>query len=142
MPYERTIEIAVTDAVMENLARSNNAPGTDAAFELLSRVAVDAKSDERYPDGTVLVPADSADTSAVISRAIGERKPIAVVFSDGSDVVARPPEVTGLALVIVLGLLWLADRAGRKRDRPTFVPREWVTEFHAAYPPREAQPVG
>ncbi len=32
----------------------------------------------------------------------------------------------------VLGLLRLADRAGRERDRPTFVPREWVTEFHAA----------
>ncbi|HYM56171.1 MAG TPA: hypothetical protein VES97_12480 [Solirubrobacteraceae bacterium] len=127
---------------MENLARSNNTPGTDAAFELLARVAVDPESDERYPDGTVLVPADSADTSAVISRAIGERRPIALVFPDGSDVVARPPEVTGLALVVVLGLLWLADRAGRRRDRPTLVPREWVTEFHAASPPEEAQLVG
>jgi hypothetical protein len=124
---------------VENLAHSNNTPGTDASFELLSRIAVDPASDERYPDGTVLVPADSPDTSVVIARAIDEKKPIALVFPDGSDVVARPPEVTRLVLAIVVGLLWLADRASRKRDRPTFVPREWVTEFHAAPPPREVQ---
>jgi len=117
---------------MENLAHSKNTPGTDASFELLSRIAVEPDSGERYPSGTVLVPADSPDTSALISRAIGERKPIALVFPDGSDVVARPPDLTGPALLIVLGLIWLADRASRKRDRPTFVPREWVTEFHAA----------
>lgn len=117
---------------MENLAHSKNTPGTDASFELLSRIAVEPDSGERYPSGTVLVPADSPHTSALISRAIGERKPIALVFPDGSDVVARPPDLTGLALLIVLGLIWLADRASRKRDRPTFVPREWVTEFHAA----------
>jgi len=117
---------------MENLAHSKNTPGTDASFELLSRIAVEPESGERYPNGTVLVPADSADTSALIARAIGERKPIALVFPDGSDLVARPPELTGPALLIVLGLIWLADRASRKRDRPTFVPREWVTEFHAA----------
>jgi hypothetical protein len=122
---------------MERLAHSKNNSATDSSFDLLSRIAVDSRSDERYPDGTVLVPADSADTSLVLSRAIGERRPIALVFPDGSDVVARPPEAAGLALVVVLGLMWLADLVGRKRDRPTFVPREWVTEFHAA-PARRA----
>ncbi|MGA2471541.1 MAG: hypothetical protein ABSG64_12745 [Solirubrobacteraceae bacterium] len=124
---------------MERLAHSKNTPATDASFELLTRIAVDADSDERYPDGTVLVPADSADTSLVLSRAIRERRPIALVFPDGSDVVARPPEAVGLVLVIVLGLTWLADWIGRSRDRPTFVPREWVTEFHAAPARREAE---
>ena len=117
---------------MEELAKSKNTPGTDAAFDLLGRVAVDPESDERYPNGTVLIPADSPDASHLMSRAIDERKPIAIVFPDGSDVVARPPAATGAALVIVLGLLWLVDHLRRKRDRPTFVPREWVTEFHAA----------
>lgn len=122
---------------MERLAHSKNTPATDSSFELLSRIAIDPHSDERYPDGTVLVPADAADTSLVLSRAIDERRPIALVFPDGSDVVARPPEAAGLALAIVVSLMWLADRVGRKRDRPTFVPREWVTEFHAA-PARRA----
>jgi hypothetical protein len=67
-----------------------------------------------------------------MSRAIAERKPIAIVFPDGSDVVARPPAASGPVLVVVIGLLWLADHIRRKRDRQTFVPREWVTEFHAA----------
>jgi hypothetical protein len=95
-------------------------------------VAVDPESDERYPSGTVLIPADSPDASKLMSRAIDERKPMAIVFPDGSDVVARPPAATGAALFVVLSLLWLADHLRRKRDRPTFVPREWVTEFHAA----------
>lgn len=116
---------------MEKLARSKNTPGTDAAFDLLSQIAVDPDSGERYPDGTVLIPADSRDASGLMSRAIDERKPIAIVFPDGSDVVARPPAASGPALLVVVGLLWLADHIRRKRDRPTFVPREWVTEFHA-----------
>jgi hypothetical protein len=124
---------------MENLAHSKNTPGTHASFELLSRIAVDPASDERYPDGTVLVPADSADTSVAIARAIGEGKPVALVFPDGSDMVARPREATGVVLAVVLVLLWVVDRASLRRDRPTFVPREWVTEFHAAPPSREAQ---
>lgn len=117
---------------MERLARSKNTPGTDAAFDLLGRIAVDAESEGRYPDETVLIPADSRDASALISGAIAERRPIALVFPDGSDVVARPPEMTGLALQLTHVLIWLADRLGRTHDRPTFVPREWVTEFHAA----------
>jgi hypothetical protein len=119
---------------MERLAHSKNTSATDSSFDLLSRIAVDSRSDERYPDGTVLVPADSPDTSRVLSRAIDERRPIALVFPDGSDVVARPPEADGVTLAIVASLMRLADLVGRKRDRPTFVPREWVMEFHAAPP--------
>jgi hypothetical protein len=124
---------------MERPAHSKNTPATDASFDLLARVAVDASRDQRYPDGTVLVPADSPDTSLLLSRAIDERRPIALVFTDGSDVVARPPEADGLALLVVLGLMWIADLVGRTRDRPTFVPREWVTEFHAAPARRAAE---
>ena len=117
---------------MEKLAHSKNTPGTDAAFDLLAQVAVDPDSEERYPDGTVLVPADSADASGLISAAVTAQKPIAIVFPDGSDVVARPPAATGLALLALDCLFWLTDRIAPKRDQPTFVPREWVTEFHAA----------
>jgi hypothetical protein len=125
--------------VMEKLARSENTGGTDAAFDLLGRIAVDPESNERYPDGTVLIPADSPDASGLMSRAIDERKPVAVVFPDGSDVVARPPAASGPALLVVIGLLWLADHLRRKRDRPTFVPREWVMEFHAAHTSNESK---
>ncbi|MGA2165164.1 MAG: hypothetical protein ABSH36_11935 [Solirubrobacteraceae bacterium] len=117
---------------MENLARSSNTPATDAAGELLTRIATDPANDGRYPDGTVLIPADSADTSKLIARAIDEHRPIALVFPDGSDVLARPPAHRGFAPLFAATLVRLADRLLRARDRPTFVPREWVTEFHAA----------
>jgi len=123
---------------MENLAHGNNTPGTDAAFDLLSRIALDQEADERYPDGTVLIPADTPDASVLISRAIEGGKPIALVFADGSDVVARPPESSGVFLLLLHWLLRFTDLATRNRDRPTFVPREWVTEFHAARPSRKA----
>jgi hypothetical protein len=102
------------------------------ASDLLTRIAVDPANDERYPDGTVLIPADSPDTSVLISRAIAARRPMALVFPDGSDIVARPPENHGLALLVVLVLLGVADFLRRKNDAATFVPREWMTEFHAA----------
>jgi hypothetical protein len=116
---------------MENIAR-NNTPATEAAGELLTRIALDPANDERYPDGTVLIPADSLDTSVLIARAIGEHRPIALVFPDGSDVLARPPARRGLARLCAGALVRIADRLLRTRDRPSFVPREWVTEFHAA----------
>jgi hypothetical protein len=34
--------------------------------------------------------------------------------------------------LILLLLFGIADLLRRKRDDATFVPREWVTEFHAA----------
>lgn len=37
------------------------------------------------------------------------RKPIALVFPDGSNALYRPPDNHGLSLALVLGLLWLAD---------------------------------
>jgi hypothetical protein len=123
---------------MENLAHSSNTPATNVASDLLTRIAVDPANDERYPDGTVLIPADSPDTSLLISRAIAERRPMALVFPDGSDIVARPPENHGLGLLVLLLLLGVADFLRRKRDAATFVPREWVTEFHSA---RRHEPV-
>jgi hypothetical protein len=121
---------------MENLALTSNTPGTGAAADLLTRIAVDPGLDERYPNGTILIPSDSPDALSLIAAAVDERRPIALVFADGSDFVARPPEVTGLALTVVLGLLWLADHLGRRRRKSMFVPREWVTEFHAAQEPQ------
>jgi hypothetical protein len=43
--------------------------------------------------------------------------------------------------LIVLLLLGIADFLRRKRDDATFVPREWVTEFHAAGSRGEPQPI-
>ncbi len=75
---------------MENSGRNKNTPGTDAAFDLLSEIAVDADRAERYPDGTVLIPADSPDAFVLLSRAIGGRRPVALVYPGGREIIAAP----------------------------------------------------
>lgn len=127
---------------MGSLARSENTPGLDAALDLFTRVAVDPDMDDRYPNGTVFIAVDSPHTSKFIANAIADRKPIALVFPDGSDVLARPPKMKGPALALAHALGWLVDRASKKRDRPTFVPREWITEFHKAPAGAERQMAG
>jgi hypothetical protein len=122
---------------MEKLAHSKNTPGTDAAFDLLDRVAIDPATDQRYPNETVLVPADSRDASRLVARAASERRPIAIVFPDGSDVVWRPPTGLNPTSLATTGLLWLADHIRRKDERSTFVPRYWVADFHAATEQRQ-----
>jgi len=117
---------------MENPARNSNTPATDAAVDLLTRIAVDSPNDDRYPDGTVLIPADSADTSKLVSCVIADRRPMALVFADGSDIVARPPDHHGLGMFVLGRALGIADLFRSKRDDATFVPREWVIEFRAA----------
>ena len=126
---------------MEKLAVNSNTPATDAGFELLTQIAIDPANDERYPTGTVLIPSDASHVSTSIARAIEERRPIALVFPDGSDILARPPAGHGLALLLAVRLIAIAELLGRRHDRPTFVPREWVTEFHAAGDAREPQTV-
>ena len=69
-----------------------NTPGMDAAFDALARIATDPENDRRYPTGTVLVAVDSPDAYLLVARAINERKPVALISPDGSDVVIRPPE--------------------------------------------------
>ncbi|HUE25925.1 MAG TPA: hypothetical protein VMP89_04055, partial [Solirubrobacteraceae bacterium] len=75
---------------MENLGRSSNTPATDAAFELLGRMVDEPGADERYPDRTVLIPSDSTDAAKLVHAAVAERRPLALVFPDGSDVLYRP----------------------------------------------------
>ena len=94
---------------MEKSGRSKNTPGTDAAFDLLSEIAVDPAGAERYPDGTVLIPADSPDASVLLSRAISRRRPIAIVYPEGHEIVAAARG----------GLLAFFERLLARRPEPT-----------------------
>jgi hypothetical protein len=96
-------------------------------------------SEGKQPPETFHPGPTNASTS--IARAIREQRPIALVFADGSDIVARPPTKHRLATQLAVRLLVILDIAARGRDRPTFVLREWVTEFHAVAYAHGAQPV-
>jgi hypothetical protein len=69
---------------MADSSRSPSTPCTDAAFDLLARIAVDPDNDERYPDGTVLIPADSPDAALLLSRSLAKRRPTVLVLPDGA----------------------------------------------------------
>ena len=75
---------------MENSRRNKNTPGTDAAFDLLSEITVDPRSAERYPDWTVLIPAHSPDAFVLLSRALDGRRPVALVYPGGREILAAP----------------------------------------------------
>lgn len=111
--------------------RSTNTPATDASFELLGRIAVEPDSEERYPSGTVVIPADTPDASVVIARTIDGRRPLALVFADGATLVTRPPDVAGFPF-FARAALRLAESWDRRRSRAVRLPPEWVTEFRAA----------
>jgi hypothetical protein len=118
----------------EGLARGVNTPAVDAALDLAVRIALDPASDESYPSDLVLIAADLPHVSDMLTRAIGQRRALALVFPDGSNLVAQPPRDRRLLRSLAVGLLRLADATHKRGDRPTFVPREWVTQFHAAPP--------
>jgi hypothetical protein len=75
---------------MEKPDHSKNTPGTDAAFDLLGRIAVDPETDKHYPNETVLIPADSPDASNLISRAVAAHRPLVIVYPGGREIVAAP----------------------------------------------------
>lgn len=75
---------------MKKPGESKNTPGTDAAFDLLGRIAADPEADERYPNRTVLIPADSPDASDLISQALADYRPLVVVYPDGNEIAAIP----------------------------------------------------
>jgi hypothetical protein len=126
---------------MEKLARNENTPATEAAFEVLGRMPADEALDLRYPDGTVLIPADSPGAAKMVHAAVGERRPLALVFADGSDVLYSPPDGNLLTLALIALFVGVADWLRRKRDEPMFVPSTWVAEFHSPAD-RAPAPVG
>lgn len=129
-------QLASHHPLLGPMTTTGNTPGLDAGFDLLGRMAVDDELRDRYPSSTLIIAADSPDLSAFVERAVAEKRPVAIVMPDGADVVWRPRDVTPLmGLVLLLGL-WLVHRSEREKDRPTFVPRDWVAEFHRA-PERE-----
>jgi hypothetical protein len=71
------------------LAAEVGVAGVDAAL-CEDIYAVDADRAERYPDGTVLIPADSPDAIVLLSRAIGGRRPVALVYPGGREIIAAP----------------------------------------------------
>ena len=118
------------DRAVEKLDRSSNTPGTDAAFDLLGRIAVDPGTDKHYPNETVLIPADSPDASNLISQAVAAHRPLAIVYPDGREIVAAPQ---GGALAFFEHLL-TRRRVSKHRQPAVPLPADYQVEIRDRQP--------
>ena len=122
---------------MESLAKTATTPGVDAAARLVASLPDDPERAARYPNGTVFVASDLPDAARTFERAIRDKRPIAVVFPDGSDVVGQPPTGNVVALFLLLATKFLLSRSRERErdvaeDRPLYFPRSWSAEVHPA----------
>jgi hypothetical protein len=91
---------------MEKLERSKFTPAGEIANERL----IDA---DRYPEGTTFIAADQEGFGSILAEAVAERRSIAIVYSDGREIVAAP---RGGALAFFERLL--TRRREVKQDQP------------------------
>jgi hypothetical protein len=104
---------------------TRNTPGTNAAFDLLGRIAVDPEMDERYPNETVLIPADSPDVSTLISRAVTKHRPLVIVYPDGREIVAVP----GGGAFAFLKRLLIRERRPKQEHPAITLPADYQVEI-------------
>jgi uncharacterized protein YegP (UPF0339 family) len=99
---------------MAEVAPSKHSRATEAAVELLKEAVFDETG--RFASGTIFIPADTSHAATSVARAREEGKPVAVVFPDGTAVVAT--EILALGNSIAephASFVIYADDSGRYR---------------------------
>ena len=99
---------------MERLARSEDTPMGEIATRRLITAALEP---DRYRDGTAFIAGDAADFELMLTTSFAERRPVALIYPGGREVIAAPEAG---ALVRLLGLL-RRRRARRKQALATSV---------------------
>jgi hypothetical protein len=72
---------------MEELERSQFTAAGEIANERLIEAATNP---DRYPEGTAFIAADQDGFGAILSEAVAEHRPLAIVYPDGREIVAAP----------------------------------------------------
>ena len=108
---------------MEKLERSKFTVAGEIANERLLEAASDPG---RYPQGTTFIAAGQEGFGSVLSEAVSEHRPIAIVYPDGRQIIAAPRSGA-------LGLLehWMTRRREAKSgDAPsTPLPADYEVEI-------------
>jgi len=109
---------------MEKLARSKNTPGTDAAFDLsvvsLSMPRPMSATQTKRCSSQPILPTPRSWCLGRLRNGSRSQSSFPMGWmSSGDPLLPRGP-----VLLLSICLLWLADHIRRKRNRPTFVPRE------------------
>lgn len=89
-----------------------------AAGEIANERLIEAAGDpSRYPEGTAFIAADQDHFSTLVGEAVAEHRPLAIVYSDGREIVAAPRSGA-------LGFLehWMTRRREAKSQNVLSVP--------------------
>lgn len=106
---------------MEELERSESTPAGKLAKERLIDAVLDPG---RYPEGTAFVAADQDDFVAILAATIAERRPLAIVYADGREIVAAPRG----GVLAFLGHLLGRDRETRHHPPVAALPADYRVE--------------
>lgn len=96
----------------------------DAAVEKVIASISDEELAARYPDRTHFISASSSAHGEMASRALSEGDPVAIVYSDGHELLIRPEEIGGIvALFLILAAFFLRHRRHKSADVIQLPPR-------------------
>lgn len=114
---------------MEELERSKFTTAGEIANERLIEAATDP---DRYPEGTAFIAADQEHFSSVLAEALAEHRPLAIVYSDGREIVAAPRKG---ALAFFEHLLTRhRDLEGKRHDPAVPLPADYQVEIRDPQP--------
>jgi hypothetical protein len=107
---------------MEKLERSKFTRAGEIANERLAEAVLDP---DRYPEGTTFIAADQEGFGSILAEAVAERRPLAIIYPDGREIVAAP---RGGALAFFEHLL--ARRGEVKQGQPVVpLPADYRVEI-------------
>ena len=97
---------------------------TDVAVEKVIASIGDEELAARYPDRTHFISASSPAHGEMASRALSDGDPVAIVYSDGHELLIRPEEVGGaVAFLGLLAAFLLRHRRRKSADVVQLPPR-------------------
>jgi len=96
----------------------------DAAVEKVIASIGDTELAARYPDRTHFISADSPDHGLMATKALFDGDPVALVYSDGHELLVRPEHVGGVsAIFLAAAAFFLRHRRRKSADVVQLPPR-------------------
>ena len=69
------------------MERNKFTPAGEIANERLVEAVLDP---DRYPEGTTFIAADQEGFDSILAEAVGDHRPLAIIYPDGREIVAAP----------------------------------------------------
>lgn len=105
----------------------------NAALEKVIAGIGDEELGVRYPERTHFISASSPAHGEMASRALSDGDPVAIVYSDGHELLIRPEEIGGIvALFLILAAFFLRHRRHKSADVIQLPPRARIEARDAA----------